>query len=311
MITRQCEWINVYQRYKDKLVELLEKGLSREDLDLISREFLEIMEKVCRECQANRMHCILMPKCGRNRSFLSMLIEMGVKKGDLPEFCYFQFLKEIQMTFKGTKTLRDASVPLEDFLKTVFKSHKKIFDLIMSRNIKDLIKILGKEAIVKNRKISALNKNNRIYFVIDGLNFYVDISRKLVHFNPYNTPITSINELEAFIELFSSEADMNVELEREIGGILNLDVHFPVKIEGDFESSSNLINNVFEKYRDKIEPFFNHIHLHVSPNRVHIILDLEMYDFEKLRPLTPKDIADFFKVLKEFRNDISKHLTKT
>jgi len=301
----------VYQRYKDKLVELLEKGLSREDLDLISKEFLEIMEKVCKECQANRMHCILMPKCGRNRSFLSMLIEMGVKKGDLPEFCYSQFLKEIRMVFKGTKTLRDASAPLEDFLKSVFKNYKKIFDLIMSRNTKDLVKALSKETIVKNRRIIALNKNDKIYFVIDGLNFYVDISRKLVRFNPYNTPITSVSELEAFIELFSSEADMDVELEREIGGILSLDVHFPVEIEEEnFESLSDLINSIFEKHRDKIEPFFSHIHLHVSPSRVHIVLDLEMSDIEELRHLTPKKIADFFKVLKEFRNDISKRLGK-
>jgi len=301
----------VYQRYKDKLVELLEKGLSREDLDLISKEFLEIMEKVCKECQANRMHCILMPKCGRNRSFLSMLIEMGVKKGDLPEFCYSQFLKEIQMVFKGTKTLRDASAPLEDFLKSVFKNYKKIFDLIMSRNTKDLVKALSKETIVKNRRIIALNKDDKIYFVIDGLNFYVDISRKLVRFNPYNTPITSVSELEAFIELFSSEADMDVELEREIGGILSLDVHFPVEIEEEnFESLNDLINSIFEKHRDKIEPFFSHIHLHVSPSRVHIILDLEMSDIEELRHLTSKKIADFFKVLKEFRNDISKRLGK-
>jgi len=292
-------------------VELLEKGLSREDLDLISKEFLEIMEKVCKECQANRMHCILMPKCGRNRSFLSMLIEMGVKKGDLPEFCYSQFLKEIQMVFKGTKTLRDASAPLEDFLKSVFKNYKKIFDLIMSRNTKDLVKALSKETIVKNRRIIALNKDDKIYFVIDGLNFYVDISRKLVRFNPYNTPITSVSELEAFIELFSSEADMDVELEREIGGILSLDVHFPVEIEEEnFESLNDLINSIFEKHRDKIEPFFSHIHLHVSPSRVHIILDLEMSDIEELRHLTSKKIADFFKVLKEFRNDISKRLGK-
>jgi len=292
-------------------VELLEKGLSREDLDLISKEFLEIMEKVCKECQANRMHCILMPKCGRNRSFLSMLIEMGVKKGDLPEFCYSQFLKEIQMVFKGIKTLRDASAPLEDFLKSVFKNYKKIFDLIMSRNTKDLVKALSKETIVKNRRIIALNKDDKIYFVIDGLNFYVDISRKLVRFNPYNTPITSVSELEAFIELFSSEADMDVELEREIGGILSLDVHFPVEIEEEnFESLNDLINSIFEKHRDKIEPFFSHIHLHVSPSRVHIILDLEMSDIEELRHLTSKKIADFFKVLKEFRNDISKRLGK-
>jgi len=292
-------------------VELLEKGLSREDLDLISKEFLEIMEKVCKECQANRMHCILMPKCGRNRSFLSMLIEMGVKKGDLPEFCYSQFLKEIQMVFKGIKTLRDASAPLEDFLKSIFKNYKKIFDLIMSRNTKDLVKALSKETIVKNRRIIALNKDDKIYFVIDGLNFYVDISRKLVRFNPYNTPITSVSELEAFIELFSSEADMDVELEREIGGILSLDVHFPVEIEEEnFESLNDLINSIFEKHRDKIEPFFSHIHLHVSPSRVHIILDLEMSDIEELRHLTSKKIADFFKVLKEFRNDISKRLGK-
>ena len=292
-------------------MELLEKGLSREDLDLISKEFLEIMEKVCKECQANRMHCILMPKCGRNRSFLSMLIEMGVKKGDLPEFCYSQFLKEIQMVFKGIKTLRDASAPLEDFLKSIFKNYKKIFDLIMSRNTKDLVKALSKETIVKNRRIIALNKDDKIYFVIDGLNFYVDISRKLVRFNPYNTPITSVSELEAFIELFSSEADMDVELEREIGGILSLDVHFPVEIEEEnFESLNDLINSIFEKHRDKIEPFFSHIHLHVSPSRVHIILDLEMSDIEELRHLTSKKIADFFKVLKEFRNDISKRLGK-
>jgi len=305
------EWIDVYQKYADKLADLLEKGLSREDLDLISKEFLEVMEKVCRGCQANRMHCILMPRCGQNRPFLSMLIEMGVDKGNLPQFCYSQLLKEVQMAFKGTKTLRDASIPLEDFLKTVFRSYRKIFDLIMSRNLKKLTKVLSKETAVKNKKVSILDKEDRIYFVIDGLTFYVDMDRNIVHFNPYNTPLISLEELKAFIELFSLEAGIDVEIEKEIGGILTLNVHFPVKTNGEnIKSPSDLIDTIIEKYGDKIPPFFNHIDLYVSQDKVNIIFDLEMKSFENFKHITPGNVLEFFNVLKEFRNDLLKRSDK-
>jgi len=302
----------VYRKYRDKLVELLEKGLSREDLSLISKEFLRIMEKVCRECQANRMHCILMPKCGRNRPFLSMLIEMNVKKEDLPDFCYSQFLKEIQMAFKGIRTLRDVSVRLEDFLKTVFRDYRKIHDFLMSRNLRELSKIVSKEPAVKNKRVLILEKNGQIYFAINGLNFRIDVNRKLVYFNPYDTPITSLKELEAFIELFSLEADMSVEIEREIGGILSLDIHFPVEVEvKNFELQQDLINTIFEKYRDKIESFFNHVHLYVSQDEVHVLSDLEIGGIEKLERLTPKELIEAFKVLKDFRNDLHEKLAKS
>lgn len=299
----------MYRKYRDKLVELLEKGLSREDLSLISKEFLRIMEKMCRECQANRMHCILMPKCGRNRPFLSMLIEMDVKKEDLPDFCYSQFLKEIRMAFKGTRTLRDASAPLEDFLKTVFRNYRKIHDFLMSRNLKELSKIMSKEHVVKNKRVLTLEKNSRIYFAINGLNFRIDVNRKLVYFNPYDTPITSLKELEAFIELFSLEEDMSVEIEREIGGVLSLDIHFPVEVEEKkFELRHDLINTIFEKYRDKIEPFFNHVHLYVSQDEVHILSDIEIGGIKKLERLTPKGLIEAFKVLKDFRNNLHEKL---
>ncbi len=302
----------MYRKYRDKLVELLEKGLSREDLSLISKEFLRIMEKMCRECQANRMHCILMPKCGRNRPFLSMLIEMNVKKEDLPGFCYSQFLKEIQMAFKGTRTLRDVSVPLEDFLKTVFRNYRKIHDSLMSHNLKELSKIVSKEPAVKNKRVLTLEKNGQIYFAINGLNFRIDVNRKLVYFNPYDTPITSLKDLEAFIELFSLEANMSVEIEREIGGILSLNIYFLVEVEEkSFELQQDLINTIFEKYRDKIESFFSHVHFYVSQDEVHVLSDLEIGGIEELERLTPKELIEAFKVLKDFRNDLREKLVKS
>lgn len=295
----------MYRKYKDKLVELLEKGISLENLHLISKEFLEIMEKECKTCQANRMHCILMPRCGYNRPFLSMLIEMGVEKKDLPSFCYSQLLKEVQMAFKGTKRLRDASIPLEDFLKSVFRSYKKIHDLFVSGDLKELSKVIKKETITKDKNVLTLSKNGLIYFIIDGLIFYVDINRKLVRFNPYETPIASLDELEAFIELLALEADMKVKMEREVGGILSIDLHFPMEIEETkIDSINDSTNTIFEKYRKEVGKFFDHAYLYVSHDGIHLILDLEIGDIEELRHITPKIIIETFKALKRLKDEI-------
>ena len=300
-----CEWVQVYKKYKNKLAELLEKGMSLENLYLISKEFLEIMEKECKTCQANRMHCILMPRCGYNRPFLSMLIEMNVEKKDLPTFCYSQFLKEVQMTFKGTKELRDASIPLKDFLKSAFRSYKKIHDLLVSGDLKEISKAIKKEPIIKDKKVLILRKNDLIYFIINGLIFYVDVKRELVRFNPYETPITSLNELEAFIELLAIEANMKVKTEREVGGILSIDLHFPVKIEETkIDPVNETVNNIFEKYRNEIGKFFDHAYYYVSQDGIHIILDLEVGDIEKLKHITPKIIIETFKALKKLKEEI-------
>lgn len=303
-----CEWVEVYKKYKDRLAELLEKGMSLENLHFISKEFLEIMEKECQTCQANRMHCILMPRCGSNRPFLSMLIEIDVEKKDLPSFCYSQLLKEVQMAFKSTKQLRDASIPLGDFLKSAFRSYRKIRDLLVSGDLEELSKVISKEPIIRKKKVLTLSKNSLIYFIIDGLIFYVDMNKEIVRFNPYETPITLLDELEAFIELLAMEADMKNKIEKEIGGILSIDLYFPMEIEEvKIDLVNESINNIFQKYRTKLGKFFDHIYLYVSHDGVHLILDLEIGDMRELKHITPKIIIETFKALKKLKDEILKN----
>ncbi|MFW9846237.1 MAG: hypothetical protein ACFFD6_05795 [Candidatus Thorarchaeota archaeon] len=161
----------------------------------LAKEFIELYEKRCTECQEDRLGCTVRPAC-KNRNFLNMLIEIGVEPEDLPSFCYSQYLDQVKrfiLERKG-RGMIDRRLQTKDFLSTLRVSSIKHF---LSRFKKVW------------QKTSDVQEDNIILVAGDDLIFHFDFERGIVIVNPLHHRIDNYQIFRMYVELLSEYYDIS------------------------------------------------------------------------------------------------------
>ncbi len=163
----------------------------------LAREFFELHEKKCRECQDDRLSCTVRPAC-KDRNFLNMLIELGVDPQDLPKFCYEQYLVQVRRHILENKGRRmyDRRLPIKDLLEALRMSSIRRFT---SRFRKIWTKMVS------------IRRGDIILLAGDNLTFHFDFARGIVTLNPVHEEITSFNLFSLYVEMFGKFYDITAE----------------------------------------------------------------------------------------------------
>ncbi len=167
-------------------LNLLDKS---SDLQL-AKEFIEMHESKCTECQEDRLRCATRPAC-KDRNFLNTMIEIGVEPEDLPNFCYSQNLEQIRryvLEKKGRKMI-DRRLPIKDLLSTLGVSSIRHFTTKFKKEWSNF---------------SQVQENNVLLVAGDTLLFRFDFHRGIVTVNPTKDRILSFDVFKLYCKLFSS-----------------------------------------------------------------------------------------------------------
>ncbi|MHC1590875.1 MAG: hypothetical protein ACXQS8_02215, partial [Candidatus Helarchaeales archaeon] len=109
------------RKYAEDLSNYFRNSRDWNSLNYIAREFLELMRQKCENCMKYRIECALQPHC-ENRKYINVLVNLGVKHGDLPAFCYTQHKRNIENYLKGKPFIvkvEDSKIYLKDFLEII------------------------------------------------------------------------------------------------------------------------------------------------------------------------------------------------
>jgi hypothetical protein len=200
----------------------------------LAKEFIELYEERCRECQEDRLGCTVRPACN-NRNFLNMLIEIGVEPEDLPSFCYSQYLEQVKrfiLERKG-RGMIDRRLQTKDFLSTLRVSSIKHF---LSR-----FKKIWK-------KTSDVQEDNIMLVAGDDLIFHFDFARGIVIVNPSHHEINSFQVFRMYVELLSKHYGINAS----VSGLATNWWFLTIELDGAKVSKEETLleDNLLEKYED-------------------------------------------------------------
>jgi len=115
------------RKYSESLSKYLKRSDDLKSVNYIAKEFLELMRQKCENCMKYRIECALQPHC-ENRKYINVLIDLQVKPGDLPAFCYTQHKRNIENYLKGKPYIvevEDSKLYLMDFLELLGEKKKK------------------------------------------------------------------------------------------------------------------------------------------------------------------------------------------
>lgn len=184
--------------------------LSLEDprTKFILGQLIDNMEKLCEECQADRLRCTFDPMC-EDRRWLSLLIEVGVPRRFWPKFCFSRRSEEIKnlLSRKSTPTpLIDAKFPLSDFLKLFLKDMRgKVTLENIDNYVAELVEFLKK----KWEKVDTLTLSSKKRVII------LDVHRSVLILDPVkkvatiNAQKTGLDSKEEYLELITSILSTN------------------------------------------------------------------------------------------------------
>lgn len=200
----------------DKLANVL-SHLSSDRVNTIVEEMIKLRRAECDECQANKVLCILQPKCGPNRDFLDILLGIGYK--DIPKFCYSQRIREVKRRLDVEEEISEGiKIYLADYLKINGIKKKKKKDVTLETFEKINGFIAGTD--VGHSLIVLINKDLVV----------IDVDAGTVTFNPWDFLLTR-KDFESFAKLLFQRYDF-LELHRLVEEYMGLWI-FEVKTRID------------------------------------------------------------------------------
>ena len=202
-----------------------EKNKDSNSMDYIAREFLNLMKQKCEKCLRYRTECALNPHC-KDRRYINILIDMGVKPDDLPSFCYLQHKRSIENILKSKPNLfdpTDAKLYLTDFLQIL--GVKKTLSKNIKRICNNLDMLLPKFAS-NFESIFLENKKLYIFSMNDSLNL-IDFDSEIVTINLKHEYPKSEEELRSYILLYKKIFQLDIEIIEEMWGWWYIKVTFP------------------------------------------------------------------------------------
>jgi hypothetical protein len=155
----------------------------------LALELIELHEKKCIVCQEDRLGCTVRPAC-KFRNYLNALIDIGVTPQDLPSFCYGQHLDQIRRFIleKKGRDMVDRRIPIKDLLSTLNVSSIRHFTTKFKKEWSHF---------------SAVQQDNVLLVVGDGLMFRFDFARGIVTLNPIHDLIESYEVFSLYSQIFS------------------------------------------------------------------------------------------------------------
>ncbi|MFQ6123982.1 MAG: hypothetical protein ACE5R6_05160 [Candidatus Heimdallarchaeota archaeon] len=193
----------------EKLTNVL-THLPSNRVNTIVNEMIKLRRKECDECQANKVLCILQPRCGPNRDFLDILIGIGFK--DIPKFCYGQRIRETKRQLDLDEEISNGTkIYLPDYLKlNGFKRKKDI-------KLKDFEKFKG--------FIAGTDLGSSLVILVNKDIVVADVEAGTVTFNPWDFRLTQKN-IESFVKLLIKRYDFLElhQLVEEYSGLWILEV---------------------------------------------------------------------------------------
>lgn len=166
-----------------KLKEAAERD--PESLVLMTTKLIEEMEQTCGACNEDRIACSFSPKCN-DRWWIDILIEAGVSKSELPQFCYQRRRKEIERFLKQKETLvdvEDARYYLEDFLLLIKEKKGKVPDLQEEKQ--KVIDMIVKYLREFWSNVEKIEKDAKVFFFLNHFEVILelDFTRKIIKIN--------------------------------------------------------------------------------------------------------------------------------
>ena len=194
------------RKYSEVLSKYLTKGEDPKSVHYIAKEFLELMRQKCENCMRYRIECALQPHC-EHRKYINILIDMKVKPGDLPAFCYTQHKRNIEKYLKGEVymvDIIDTKIYLSDFLALL--GEKKMVNKSVDR-ICDAIEL--KLSRMSEKFYSNLENNQTYIFIYQENLNKIDFETKVVTLNLQNEFLESELELHDVLNLLKSNYDLD------------------------------------------------------------------------------------------------------
>lgn len=197
---------------KKKLLVEYFSSADSETIDFTVKILVDAMEKICEECQRDRIRCSLDPMC-QERKYLMLLIEAGVPEEEYPQFCYSKKGEEIyRYFFKKTLIVpvRDAVYPIHKLILYLFpgKKRKKIGDMVRSRDYKSFADELVDSLSPIWDSVDTKIIGDNLYLVLnkyESLSIF-DFPRDLAYINLIRRNFESLDE---YIEIAKFLSEIN------------------------------------------------------------------------------------------------------
>ena len=267
---------------KKHLIKFLRRR-SGENINFITNLMVETMEKICMQCQRDRIRCTLDPMCDE-RKYLTLLIEAGVPEKEYPQFCYAKKGEEIAKFFMR-KTLivpvRDAVYPIIRLIEFIFPK-KKIFD-VQNMVLQGDLDGFGKEFVSAIRRfweeISTSIHNKKLFLLLnryESLTIF-DANRNLAYINLERKIIEDIDDVKKVLELLCLSNNFDCTF------VKSLKNHYVKIVLKNFEGSKDVLK---EKIRSALKNLTSYVKVS-SNSHINIILTMferpEEKKFEHMR----------------------------
>lgn len=316
------EDIRKRSEYGDTFVRLFVKEDLQKKLLPFSQSALELFRKYCfEECNdSDRLKCILRP-CqeiidGNNRRLLDLYIDSGIKKKDLPLFCYSQRQQTVSKILSGKERRQgkniDKKIFLEDFLDILFPNASKPLKRALQRKQTFIKTFTGR---LDEMDEFTLYSSQDDYLLFSNQNeiFFMDLNRNMVTLNPGEHRIREMPELAGFTSFFNQKYDLQTELiENGFGwNYIQFQVYKSKKIFTK-EEKSKLQKFLLEIRKDKTGLFSA---FYIADQAVQVSADIyynnvgsKGYLIHNEKKLLVSSLEEIFSVMKSLQDDIAQKL---
>ncbi|MFX1294553.1 MAG: hypothetical protein ACFFD2_06845 [Promethearchaeota archaeon] len=232
---------------------------------------------------------------------MSIQIDLGIDKKDLPDFCYSLHVNNIS-NYLMNKIYSIEPVDVKVFLSKFIEILGTKINL-GSDSYEDisneLMKRVGK---FKGNIYSAYRNEDRIsyfMFIADEVIYYIDFKRGIVTVNLQNKLITTEQELSDLINLYSQCYNIKVEIIEEMEGWWYL------KASIQFKKLKSM--NPIKESSEKFQEFSDYVYYSIDGNILNFVLDVKtpLNQNWKDKKLSAIKIKKIFEILNDLFKKIS------
>lgn len=316
------EDIRKRSEYGDTFVRLFIKEDLQKRLLPFSQSALELFTKYCfEECNdSDRLKCILRPCTeiidGNNRRLLDLYIDSGIKKKDLPPFCYSQRQQTVAKILSGKERRPgkniDKKIFLEDFLDILFPKASKPLKRALQRK-QTFIKTFTGRLDEMDEFTLYPSQDDYILFSNKHEIVFMDLDRRIVTLNPGEHRIHEMPELAGFSSFLSQKYDMQTELIENGFGWSHIQFQvYESKKNFKKEEKSQLHEFLVELRKDK-EGLFSAFY--IADKAIQVSADIYYHNYEpegylihNEKKLLVSSLEEIFSAMKSLQDDIVQKL---
>ncbi|MFX0096718.1 MAG: hypothetical protein ACFE7E_03065 [Candidatus Hodarchaeota archaeon] len=296
------------EKYGEKLAGFISSEENRERVLSLVEELLSHICDVCVECESDRIKCAFKPICGSNRPFLNVMVDLGMKLEDLPQYCLQQRTNLIKRYLHGKikyLSLKDAKIPLKLLLETIPKDRS--LPLFVPKNPKELIDVLKDEFKRNFEEVTItpdegdekflLKVPEKIMFAgVDGKLLYLDLENGTATINPLNDPIDSEAKLRLLIRHLAKVSNLDVDIIEEMYGFWYLNFLLGDECTG---LGKEVIDSL-KYYITTLDPYSDYVTYRLDGTKLYLLVDVKPPGKSPLgKAIKMKTLNKIFEVVQE------------